>query len=491
MRETHRWIVLALLSACKAGSNVSEETDPTNPTGETSPPTAATNPVPADLALAKVSLYQGVESILVEDGAYPTKRQAPVMAGREALVRVFLDPEDTFDARDVTAVLTASSDAGEVVLEVTDAVESASKDDKLGTTLNFYLAADQIDASTELSVALREATPDGPGGGDEGATSWSSADAIPGGLPIEATDGVTVVVVPVVYDADGSGRVPDTSQATLDAYRDAMYRIYPASSITMRVGDEVHWDKAVSATNPFQWQSLLDEISGIRGDADETPNTYYYGLFVPDESFEAFCSQGCIGGLSELGFNTTNPSLRTSIGVGFVEVAAETMVHEVGHAHGRFHADCGGAAGTDPNYPYPDALIGSWGYDILNDELKDPTVYTDFMGYCPDIWISNYNYVSLWERISALAAQSSARSGMARVSRMRTDGAGHTWLTGSVRVGDPAAGGIVVQVDELDPRGVKRATVTGWMSPNDHFPGGTVILDHLLPDGWTTQVHDP
>ena len=38
--------------------------------------------------------------------------------------------------------------------------------------------------------------------------------------------------------------------------------------------------------------------------------------------------------------------------------SVNTAAHEVGHAHGREHAPCGGAQSTDPSFPYSNGGIG-------------------------------------------------------------------------------------------------------------------------------------
>lgn len=491
MRATS--LFLLLLVGCSGGGDDSQTPDDgtANPDGGgDTDDTVPAEPYAADLAIGKISLYQGVESILWIGGRVPDARQAPVIVGREGLVRVFVSPGDTFEARQITGVLTVTTEGGDdLVLEDTHRVGQASTDGELGSTFVFQLTGEQIQESSEFSIALREADDTGPGGGDPADTTWDSATALDDGLTKGLTDDLTLVIIPIQYDADGSGRLPDTSQPQLDAMRDLMYAMYPARSVTVRVGEPLPWDRNISALNPLGWQPLLDAVSDLRGDADELPNTYYYGLFNTEDTIEEYCPTGCILGLSQLGFNTTNPSLRTSIGVGFPEYAASTIVHEVGHAHGRFHADCGGAAGTDPNYPYPDALIGSWGYNLLDGQLQDPTVATDVMGYCTPTWISNYTFYGLWARIAELGEQrAQARMVYQRVTKLRTDGAGHTERVGSVRVGDPTAGGISVTVDLFDPNGLAAGQSPGWMFPNSEFAGGVVTLDRELPEGWTANV---
>jgi hypothetical protein len=484
----NRFAISALLLLACNGKSEPDEGDETGPSA-LGP--AGSEVLPADASIGKISLYQGVEYVLTADGEPGAGARAPVVVGREAVVRAFVRPATGYSARELTGVLTVRSEGAEdVVLTDTRRIRDLSADAEMDSTLNFHLPADLVTASTELRFELREVE-GGPGGGDPALTTWDSSTGGPDGLVTVSTDDLTVVIVPVQYDGDGSGRLPDTSQAQLDALRDAMYRVYPARSVTVRVAEPLPWAEEMSPFNPLGWTRLLDAVSSLRGEADELPNTYYYGMFAPSDTFDEFCGGGCIAGLSEFGFNTTNPSLRTSIGVGFVEVAADTMVHELGHAHGRFHADCGGAAGTDPNYPYPDALIGSWGLDLLTDSPKDPTEHTDIMGYCYPQWVSNYTYFALGERIGELGAQTGARSAMQRVTKLRVDGAGHTERVGTVRVGDPAGGGIPVTVDVFDASGAPRGQVPGFLFPYSHLPGGGVTLDRELPQDWRAEVRYP
>ena len=82
--------------------------------------------------------------------------------------------------------------------------------------------------------------------------------------------------------------------------------------------------------------------------------------------------------------------------------AIDTPPHELGHAHGRHHAPCGGATDTDPKYPYAGARTGSWGYSVVTRQLQPPTLY-DQMSYCAPAWQSDYTYRGLFDRVHALA----------------------------------------------------------------------------------------
>jgi hypothetical protein len=72
------------------------------------------------------------------------------------------------------------------------------------------------------------------------------------------------------------------------------------------------------------------------------------------------------------------------------------MAHELGHNFGRYHAPCGGAGGSDPNFPYAQGLISLFGMDVVTGEIKGPNAFTDIMGYCDTSWwISDYTFTNV------------------------------------------------------------------------------------------------
>src|SRR5699024_3627955 len=70
---------------------------------------------------------------------------------------------------------------------------------------------------------------------------------------------------------------------------------------------------------------------------------------------------------------------------------------ELGHTFGRSHAPCGGPASPDISYPYNNASIGIYGYEVDNRDLKNPAVYKDLMSYCYPEWISDYTYKAVMD----------------------------------------------------------------------------------------------
>ena len=77
--------------------------------------------------------------------------------------------------------------------------------------------------------------------------------------------------------------------------------------------------------------------------------------------------------------------------------SASLYSHELGHNMTLRHAPCGDAGDPDPDYPYDGGGSGRWGYDFERDVLVDPEVFKDLMGYCAPNWVSDYHFVNAME----------------------------------------------------------------------------------------------
>ncbi|MEO0604481.1 MAG: M66 family metalloprotease [Myxococcota bacterium] len=303
-----------------------------------------------------------------------------------------------------------------------------------------------------------------------------------GGLDPAPTDTITLVIVPIRYQADGSARVPDVTPGHIREIQEAMYALYPASDVVVRVEEPSDWFDEV-APNGAGWGNLLGAVSQRAAQADEAPNTYYYGMFDPTTSIQAYCRRGCILGLATLA-SIPEDFPRASIGLGFRGPAVGTLVHEVGHSHGLPHAPCGQVATFDRDYPYEEGEIGVWGYNLVSEQLREPSRH-DMMGYCDPIWISDYNFSIIHDRI--LEVRDIQRSQPYEVTRLFVDEAGAATSVGTVRVRRPVSAPEMVTVD-LYADGELVRTVEGAFEPFDHIGGGAVVLDEVLDAGLTAQV---
>lgn len=431
-------------------------------------------PAARGVDITGVYVYQAVEVALMEDGE-AVEDPTALVADRPGLVRVAVAPHDDFAPRELVArvYLYEGDDVFAAFQHPLD-LDQASDLDHLGTTFDVPLPAGVLRDGQTLAVELVEADADA-GSGDAGRSRWPDE----GGraLDVVTTGPLEILLVPIEYGADGSDRLPPVDEAQVSQYRASMFAIYPVTEVRIEVGEVHHTDVNVSASGGG-WSSLLSEISELRQPRSVPDHVYIYGVFTPNPTFGEYCAGGCVTGLSNLATSASDAWSRASIGVGYAGVdSAETMVHEVGHAHGRSHSPCGGAQGVDPGFPYDNADIGVRGYDLMLDSLKLPGDYADFMSYCSPIWTSDYTYQALTDRVAQVAAL--GRGDGARLQRA-------TWHTVWLHADTPRWGadrslagqpsGRPVPVELLGDGGRVLDTVEGYFSPFSHVDGGVVVF---------------
>jgi hypothetical protein len=348
------------------------------------------------VALDDVALYQTLKVPLTERGIPVANRPIDVVQGKAALVRAFLSPvAGDAGATEVTVhgrLTITSATGGKQTVEDTRVISAASSDDDLGSTLGFSVDGALLRADSTVSVDLLEPA---------SCRNKPEQARLPrqGAIALQArqTGVLKVVLVPVRYDADGSGRVPDTSAVQLDRLRAAMLALYPVARVDISVREVVGSSIDLAGSSSGGWSQFLDSLRGLRASDKAADDTYYYGLVQPAVTLGTYCQRSCIAGIS---FQVTEdrPSLRVGVGLAYPgETESLTLAHEVGHQHGRGHAPCGATVGLDAAYPYPSGATSTWGFDARSSTLIQPT-RKDMMSYCDPQWISDYNYQALLER---------------------------------------------------------------------------------------------
>lgn len=111
-----------------------------------------------DVALREVALYQAVKVTLARDGA-AIAASAPIIAGRDALLRVFLEPRAGYVPREVIARVQLGDGPP---LEARATITSTSTDAELASTLNVTIPGDRISPGVPLSVGVYDAQPASP-----------------------------------------------------------------------------------------------------------------------------------------------------------------------------------------------------------------------------------------------------------------------------------------------------------------------------------------
>lgn len=435
------------------------------------------------LTISEVAIFQGTRVSLEKGGAKEAARTMPVVAGRDALVRVYVTPElaqATRYAAPITAELTLVR-GGAITASFRDTlrVVGPSSEETPGTTFNFDVPGSDIEEGTRFLVRLV----------DDASPLVSTAEPSDAQYPRDgssesldaarAVDALRVVIVPIRYLGDGSGRLPDTGPQVVEALRRRMLEFYPVPDVQITVRAPVDHDGVIDPRG-VGWDAVLQRVTQTRLADGPAADVFYYGAFAPMATIGAFCASTCVLGLSNFGDVATDAASHASVGALYpANEAIDTMPHEIGHAFGRMHAPCGGATAPDPSYPYPGAHTGSWGYSVVTKTLKPPTAF-DQMSYCTPSWQSDYTYAGLFARLRAVASGAPVAStapgpstAAYRILSVGADGA-LSWAGPAFRTTVPLAGR-EQPLSWIDRAG-KARTVTGRAYGYDHLAGGYVIV---------------
>lgn len=436
-------------------------------------------PLADGASVDKVTWYQGVEKVLYNDTGTRTGglNEPPMIIDRPGLLRVFVSPSDsdTWFARNLAVLVRVTG--GPEPLEQVQFINVWGDwlEEDLGKTANFRIPAEYVTADVDFEVEVHEVYPwrTADQGGTDDAT-WQSE-----GLRAAQTGPIRLHLVPVRYTRDGSNRLPDTSDAALDSIRDRLFATYPTTQVQLVVEPPINFNGTISANGGLN--TLLAQIETLRATSGVPSTDYFYGLVNPAPTFDQFCQGGCTTGLSAVPFSPTEADQRVSVGVGFPGVGEDTLIHEVGHAHGRQHAPCGGAPASDPSFPYPNGGIVAWGYDLTRNQLIQPGNHVDFMSYCDPVWISDYTFSALAEWIPRVEGLARSDASLSSWQMLMVHPDGHADI-GVVRERAGVPGGEPVEVALYDADGAMVGVEQGFLTPFDHEAGGFVLVPPL-PDG--------
>jgi len=355
------------------------------------------------LRISQVALYQTVKIPLYENGTWVASRVAPVVEGKQALLRVFVEPQAGWSSHTVRAVLTLDNGTPKQ-LTADLAPTGASSDGQLSSSFNFDLEGADLGANTKLSVAIVEMScPSTLGLASDVRVPASGTQS----LTPQRVGKLRITLVPVALP---SGLAPDTGPAQLEDFRQAMLAYYPVADVEFTVHAPYTWSNGINARQG--WGELLNAIGQLRQSDQPASDVYYYGLVVPANSLLQYCQGGCTLGIANQP-GQPFPRAQVGLGVGFIDSKAyDTMIHEVGHTHGLGHAPCvegfGQISGVDRGYPNTTGETGTWGWDLREGAIKEPTA-KDIMGYCEGPWISAYNYNNLVDRSSQVNQRATLR----------------------------------------------------------------------------------
>lgn len=353
------------------------------------------------IRLSKVTADQAVAIELGASGneIEPGDRQATLIEGRPLLIRALFELPDDWEPREITARIVlhfpdgSSEDATQTIM-----VEEEPQERWLDTGFFWALPGEFAQPGLQYDISLYEA-----GDAPDGAEPAEDAEGFPrlpreGSADLGVSEGyrvIDVLLVPVDHQFEG-GKDPENCQLEefpqekVEAFRAALQAHNPVTNVTMATRDE----PLIFEESAQNLGVLLDELSMLREVDGAKPNTYYYGIINPCD----WGSSAGFAGQARRPDEITKELAHKRVAVGDVGVSLnatiDTFVHEVGHNQGFQHVPCTGNEGNPvDDYPVENGLIGSFGFDFDDWEIKLPT-HADYMSYCGPSWASHYS----WEK---------------------------------------------------------------------------------------------
>ena len=298
-------------------------------------------------------------------------RRVPLMAGREALLRVFVTgDQDSFYQPHVVALFYHGDRLayGADMRIDSEVLPGEVHEGSLDQSFNAVIPGWVIRPGTRMVIELDRdrSVPLGPGSQLRiPAAGRLELDVV--SLPV-----MDLTVVPIVVASKPDESIYDWAR-DLDADSEQLQFIQSVMPITdMVVSVHEGYVTTADLSTGAGWGQLLTELTFLR--RMEPRKGYYYGAILLDEA-------AVWDGLAYIGF---------PLAIGAAH--PRTLAHELGHTLGLRHAPCGGAIGPDPAYPYEGGTIGAWGYDFREGHVVDSFLYKDVMGYCHPSWVSDYSF---------------------------------------------------------------------------------------------------
>ena len=326
------------------------------------------NPDQVGLSLPVVYLTQAIQR---------PSGDVPLIAGRDALLRVFLTSDAPLAFYEPEVVATFSHDGRQVHRAVMerdgDRLATHADEAELRNSYNAVIPGEYIRPGLGMAV---EADPGGTvplAAGSQVRFPASGTAA----LNVIEVPPMELTVVPVLEASEPDSSIFEwTGNVDDDSPEVGLLRYsFPFSEFTAR-SREPYLTSLDLTTDNGQWGLVL-EMEALR--AIENGTGYYYAA--------AASVNGFVRGRARL-------AAWASIGKAW----DTELAHEVGHNLDLLHAPCGGALGTDPEFPYANGGLGAWGYDFRDGSVVSAVRRRDIMGYCYERgWLSDYYYEKVIE----------------------------------------------------------------------------------------------
>ncbi len=318
---------------------------------------------------------------LVLEGAHVTQAiqnfagTVPLVAGREALLRVFVTTPSTnslqpavrvrlYDGTSLFRTFTINAPTGSVPTSVVEGT--------LNNSWNATLTASDMRVNLRIQVDVDPT--DLISEPDETDNVWPRSGTAD--LDVRTVAPFNLVFVPVRQSVNNlTGNI--TSSNMESAFLSMTRRMFPLNQInaSVRATYTTNAPALQSGDSNGAWLTILSEMNSLRVADGSSAN--YYGV-VNVSYGGGIAGYAYVPGRAGVGWDKSGSALRVT-------------AHELGHNFGRRHVAACGSGNTDANYPYSGGVIGNVGFNQGTGALVAATT-TDIMGYCSTQWISDYTW---------------------------------------------------------------------------------------------------
>lgn len=404
------------------------------------------DPVPArGIGIEKVEVNQGVAVPIYMDGQWITgpERNAPLLGGRDSIVRAYWRYGAGFQGRTIEARLELEAPGGTVRVYTDEfLVEDPSVSDALSRTFWWPVPAEEFEAGAKFSISLWETSEEfarEPDNEDPPRAPAQGREII--GVEASPTS-MEIVIVPLHANWSGCQAQPDLSESTLALFENMMFMKNPLQDVLITVDP----DPLVLTSEPTNLYDLFGVLGDRREAAAPGPQVYYYGLLDA-------CTAG-IGGAGGMSPTIVGPTMeeevfRMAVGLSLdydPQFSADTLTHEIGHVQGLEHVACDFADTPNPgmDFPHADGSIGVWGFGVRDAVLRNPEDSRDYMSYCyAGNWSSDWTWFKTYYRAQVLTSWSTGAvapsPGDVLVAVVDSTGVRDSWIAGGRASGDPIA----------------------------------------------------
>jgi hypothetical protein len=333
----------------------------------------------SDLQIVHLGLYQSVQN---------QSNGVTLIAHKPALLRVYAQTAQPGVSATVTIEARRDGRLLGALTEGPHPVATQPMADVMDSTFNFDLPDDWLEGRVTLTATIDQA--------NDLAEPDETNNATVSTFQFHSVPTLELTIVPVTYVDAITGVT--FSQPAHDPISSWLLAAFPLSDIQVTIREPMTFGGDLRQAT--EWGRLLDQLTALAAAEVGPSSAHLYIGLVPNSDGSG---QGWFdGGVS--GFGWLNQRVAVVLDVG--DETGESAGHEIGHNFGRRHAPCGNPSSVDPQFPYPNALIGVYGVDTSDETLLAPDQTHDMMSYCGPEWVSDYTYEGLLQNQLALVSQS-------------------------------------------------------------------------------------